>query len=93
MAWFLGALLVTGSVDAQSPDGTAVLLEHANEAWTGDLDGMVERGFVRVLTSYNPLFFPMMTSVNGVLPWRWPGPSKNGSTSPMDRKGARCTLS
>lgn len=57
VAWFLAAFLVTGSIDAQSPDDNAALLEHANEPWTGDLDGMVERGFVRILTTYNPLFF------------------------------------
>ena len=33
------------------------ILEHVNEAWTGDLDGMIERGFIRVLTVHNPLFF------------------------------------
>ena len=27
------------------------------EPGTGDLDGMIERGFVRVLSTYNPLFF------------------------------------
>ena len=33
------------------------LMVHADEPWTGDLDGMRERGFIRVLTVYNPLFF------------------------------------
>jgi len=33
------------------------ILEHANEPWTGDLDGMIERGFLRILTVHNPLFF------------------------------------
>jgi membrane-bound lytic murein transglycosylase MltF len=33
------------------------ILDHVNEAWTGDLDGMVERGFIRVLTVHNPLTF------------------------------------
>jgi membrane-bound lytic murein transglycosylase MltF len=33
------------------------ILEHVNEPWTGDLDGMVDRGFVRILTVHNPLFF------------------------------------
>jgi membrane-bound lytic murein transglycosylase MltF len=37
--------------------GTDELLDHAEEAWTGDLDGIVERGFVRVLTVHNPLYF------------------------------------
>ncbi len=33
------------------------ILEHVNEPWHGDLDGMTERGFVRILTVHNPLFF------------------------------------
>jgi membrane-bound lytic murein transglycosylase MltF len=57
IAWLLVAVLVTGSGDAQSPDDKAALIEHANEPWTGDLDGMVERGFIRVLTTYSPLLF------------------------------------
>ena len=35
----------------------AEILAHALEPWRGDLDGMIERGFVRVLTAYNPIFF------------------------------------
>src|SRR3546814_485076 len=31
--------------------------EMAGEKWTGDLDGRLERGFVRVLTVYNPVYF------------------------------------
>jgi membrane-bound lytic murein transglycosylase MltF len=33
------------------------LIELATKLWTGDLDAMLERGFIRVLTAYNPLFF------------------------------------
>jgi membrane-bound lytic murein transglycosylase MltF len=33
------------------------IMEHANEPWRGDLDGMTERGFLRILTVHNPLFF------------------------------------
>ncbi len=33
------------------------LIAHAKEPWFGDLDGMFERGFVRMLTVYSPLFF------------------------------------
>jgi membrane-bound lytic murein transglycosylase MltF len=32
-------------------------LELATKAWTGDLDAMLKRGFIRILTTYNPLFF------------------------------------
>ncbi|MBW2387219.1 MAG: transporter substrate-binding domain-containing protein, partial [Deltaproteobacteria bacterium] len=48
-------LLLTTAVPA-SAEGDDVL-RHANEAWTGDLDGMAKRGFVRILTVHNPLFF------------------------------------
>lgn len=57
VAWLFAALLFAGSTSAQESDDKTVLLEHANEPWTGDLDGMVERGFVRLLTTFNPLFF------------------------------------
>ena len=33
------------------------LLEHANESWLGDLDGMSKRGFLRILSVHNPLLF------------------------------------
>ncbi len=33
------------------------IMEHANEPWRGDLDGMTDRGFLRILTVHNPLFF------------------------------------
>jgi membrane-bound lytic murein transglycosylase MltF len=33
------------------------ILDHVEAAWTGDLDGMIDRGFVRILTVHNPLFF------------------------------------
>jgi len=45
---------------AQQPapdDEDDAILAHALKPWTGDLDGMRERGFVRILTAYNPLFF------------------------------------
>jgi membrane-bound lytic murein transglycosylase MltF len=52
-------LIVALQLAAASPGAGAQdeILEHVNEAWTGDLDGMVERGFVRILTVHNPLFF------------------------------------
>jgi membrane-bound lytic murein transglycosylase MltF len=42
--------------DGVETDEQDAILEHALDAWTGDFDGMVERGFVRMLTTYNPLF-------------------------------------
>jgi len=49
-------------VASDHPDSHSPLIAHALEEWTGDFDGMVKRGFVRVLTTYNPLFF----SYNGI---------------------------
>lgn len=43
-------------IPANTSDELA-LLEHATAPWTGDLDAMLERGFIRVLTAFNPLFF------------------------------------
>ncbi|MCG8596157.1 MAG: lytic transglycosylase F [Kiloniellales bacterium] len=39
------------------PEAEDAILEHALDEWTGDFDGMVERGFVRLLTAYNPISF------------------------------------
>jgi membrane-bound lytic murein transglycosylase MltF len=50
----LNAEAESGSVDVAGPDE---ILDHVQEPWTGDLDGIVERGFVRVLTVHNPLYF------------------------------------
>lgn len=47
---------VRNAADSPTAEETA-LLEFISEPWTGDLDGMIERGFVRILTVYNPLFF------------------------------------
>jgi membrane-bound lytic murein transglycosylase MltF len=33
------------------------IMEHANEPWSGDLDGITERRFLRILTVHNPIFF------------------------------------
>jgi len=48
------------SKTAQGPaHGTASdseIMGHVLEPWTGDLDGMIERGFLRLLTVHNPLY-------------------------------------
>ena len=43
------SILVFGNVpaNAQASTDEDVLMEHANKPWTGDLDGMVKRGFIR----------------------------------------------
>ena len=43
--------------DAEVEPERHEILEHVFDEWRGDLDGMVERGFVRILTVHNPLFF------------------------------------
>jgi len=46
------------SDEAEGAESAAdVLLEHANEPWKGDLDGILERGFLRVATANSPLSF------------------------------------
>jgi membrane-bound lytic murein transglycosylase MltF len=51
------ALCIAGPAGAQDTSDEEALLSYAMEPWTGDLDGMIERGFIRVLSTYNPLFF------------------------------------
>jgi membrane-bound lytic murein transglycosylase MltF len=53
------ALLLAFQLAAPTPavDASDELLEHAMAPWTGDLDGIVDRGFLRILTVHNPLFF------------------------------------
>ena len=56
--WLGAQLLMAGAAGAQNADSEgAVLLDEVTKPWTGDFDGMLERGFIRVLTTYNPLFF------------------------------------
>jgi len=52
----LTVLFTSGPVLAAS-DQQDEIMEHVNEAWSGDLDGMIERRFLRILTVHNPLFF------------------------------------
>ena len=57
---FLTALTLTipeAARPAQDERPEDPLIEFARQPWTGDLDGMIERGFIRVLTTYNPIFF------------------------------------
>lgn len=42
---------------AATPEEADKILQHAHEPWSGDLDGMTGRGFLRILTVHNPLFF------------------------------------
>jgi membrane-bound lytic murein transglycosylase MltF len=52
----LPVLFTGGSVLAASSE-QGELSDHMLEPWSGDLDGITERGFLRILTVHNPLFF------------------------------------
>jgi membrane-bound lytic murein transglycosylase MltF len=52
----LPLLFSYGPLLAASADQDEII-QHANEPWSGDLDGITERRFLRILTVHNPLFF------------------------------------
>jgi membrane-bound lytic murein transglycosylase MltF len=56
-ALLLGASLVPAVFGAPPEHDADAVMAHATDPWFGDLDGMFERGFVRFLTTYNPLYF------------------------------------
>ena len=49
--------LLPHSLSAQGTEDEGALLELATQTWKGDYEEMRARGFIRVLTVYNPLFF------------------------------------
>ncbi len=53
----LALLPFTGAIAQDSDVQHEEILEHVNDPWTGDLDGITKRGFLRILTVHNPLFF------------------------------------
>ncbi len=56
--WPIPAPAAGSAEGSESAESAAnVLLEHANEPWKGDLDGILERGFLRAATANSPLFF------------------------------------
>ena len=57
VALLLAALLAGSPAVARDAGEAESIIEHATDPWTGDLDGIIERGFLRVLTVYNPLYF------------------------------------
>jgi len=52
----LPLLFSYGPLVAASADQDEIL-QHANKPWSGDLGGITERSFLRILTVHNPLFF------------------------------------
>ncbi len=50
-------ILCTGGTLLAASGEHDEIMEHANQPLLGDLDGMTERGFLRILTVHNPLFF------------------------------------
>jgi membrane-bound lytic murein transglycosylase MltF len=71
LAFFAGAALVCalcvcpiyGAAEVKPPpekpqrEQLTIAAEEATKPWTGDLDGMVKRGFIRVLTVYSKTFY------------------------------------
>jgi membrane-bound lytic murein transglycosylase MltF len=57
----LGLCLVAAPVRAQAPQPAAhrseLFVQHLTKPWTGDLDGMVERRVIRVLTVYSKTIY------------------------------------
>lgn len=53
-------LLLSGlAVAPAEVQETDEVMDHVSESWVGDLDGITKRGFIRILTVHNPLFFTM----------------------------------
>jgi membrane-bound lytic murein transglycosylase MltF len=50
-------VLFTGAPVLAASGQQDEIIAHANEPWSGDLDGITERRFLRILTVHNPLFF------------------------------------
>jgi membrane-bound lytic murein transglycosylase MltF len=47
----------TPSTPAPQREKLTISAEEAKKPWTGDLDGMIQRGFIRVLTVYSKTFY------------------------------------
>jgi membrane-bound lytic murein transglycosylase MltF len=48
---------VRQAADAESGSESDALVDWVAQPWTGDLDGILKRGFLRVGTAYNPVLF------------------------------------
>ena len=57
LASFLLAVSFAAAAAEESAFDEEIVLEHARQPRTGDLDGMFERGFIRILATYNPLLY------------------------------------
>lgn len=54
---WMSILVWVGAAFAAERKDEKAILDHATDPWTGDLDKMLERGFIRLLTVYNPIYF------------------------------------
>lgn len=54
---WMSLLVWAGTISAAERKDEQAVLDHATDPWSGDLDMMLERGFIRLLTVYNPIFF------------------------------------
>jgi membrane-bound lytic murein transglycosylase MltF len=57
MPYLLILFLAVLPVEQGDVEEVDEVLDHISEPWTGDLDGITKRGFIRILTVHNPLFF------------------------------------
>ena len=58
---FAGQIYAAAKAEPSTPtpqrEELTISPEEAMKPWTGDLDGMIERGFIRVLTVYSKTFY------------------------------------
>ena len=80
------AVTRAGTAVEQPADGHDEIIAHANESWTGDLDGMTKRGFLRILTVHNPLLFQFDGAEQRGLVAEWARHSRNI----LPRKSGAC---
>ena len=60
-ALFAGPIYAAAKAEPSTPtpqrEELTISPKEAMEPWTGDLEGMIERGFIRVLTVYSKTFY------------------------------------
>ena len=49
-------ILGLGAISPPAKAGTSVIIAETLKPWTGDLDGIIERGYLRIAAPHNPLF-------------------------------------
>lgn len=57
LPFILNATSFPELASAQKSADEDALISHARRPWKGDFDGMLKRGFIRILTVYNPILY------------------------------------